>query len=178
MQRSVAACEDARGEKEKLQDGTMRDEVDRLRRTCEGASSVEMPFLQQESCDTSFGLSGPTGKGSLTSNRCDGESQRWSRLELPLLPNTEERRFLIRQKWWRFNFIRFNPGVTGVRRSDRQDATGRRDHTIARRLKFSKFLQVGRVDMKTIQHYHIFDLHGSTEPCKDVFDSTCQRLWS
>ena len=30
------------------------------------------------------------------------------------------------------------------------------DHTIARRLKFSKFLQVGRVDMKTIQHYHIF----------------------
>ena len=32
--------------------------------------------------------------------------------------------------------------------------------------------------MKTIQHYHIFDVHGSTEPSKDVFDSTCQRLWS
>ena len=45
MQPSVTACEDARNEKEKLQDGTMLDEVDRLRRTCEGASSVEMPIV-------------------------------------------------------------------------------------------------------------------------------------
>ena len=85
MRRSVAACEDARDEKEKLQDETMMDEVDRLLRTCEGRS-VEMPFLEQESCDTSFGLLVLAGKGSLTSNRCDMKSQRWSRLELPSVP--------------------------------------------------------------------------------------------
>ena len=119
-------------------DETMRDEIDKLRQTCEG-KSTEMPLLGQEPCDLlrshqsaiSFRLSGLAGKGALTGDRCEGKSQRGSRSELPSAPKGLRVEISDRTEYGGFRFTRFNPGVTGVRRSNRQGARVRRLHHCA-----------------------------------------------